>query len=465
MKLNIIATLIAFLAGAIALYSQNITYYRHDGHFNQIRLKENTEIRHNISASGKPEIIISDWLYGDVSFSITTLDSCILRQSDIPVLKISFPDYPDATTLWDKELYLSATLDIEGNGYTDDISDLTLQVKGRGNSTWGMPKKPMRLKFPKKTSICGMRKAKNFVLLNNYIDASLMRNAIAFWFSEKLSLPYSNTIVPCHVIINGHYAGVYTLTEKIGINSASVDIDESRGMLFELSIEFDEKYKFHSDRLNLPVMVKDPDFDELYETDPTLTPDERIALWQSDFNAAKKQAIAGKGAEAFDIESLVNYVLLYDLVGNGEIGYPKSLYIHKKSLDEGEKYYFGPAWDFDVAFNFAKPSGDSYIESKPDVMLWTPSIINYLMLTKEYKDLRAKRIKELAEEIYPQFQSFFNEFADLIEPAAKYNGLRWPETGAYHGWAYHLSSYDTKLHTEELRLWLSNRLEFLKNSN
>lgn len=464
MKLKIILALIAVPAVAINSYSQkNITYFRNDGLFNQIKLTENTEIRHNISSSGIPEIIISDWLYGDVSIPVSALDSCLLRQSDVPVLKFTFHDYPEATSLWDKELYLSATLDIESNGYTEDMSDLTLQVKGRGNSTWGMPKKPMRLKFPKKTSICGMRKAKNFVLLNNYLDASLMRNAIAFWFAGKLAVPYANTIVPCHVIINGHYAGVYTLTEKIGINSTSVDIDETQGMLFELSIEFDDKYKFRSNRLNLPVMVKDPDFDELYETDPTLTPDDRLALWESDFNAAEKQAMAGKGAEAFDIESLVNYVLLYDLVGNGEIGYPKSLYIHKKSLEAGEKYYFGPAWDFDVAYNFAKPSGDSYIESQPDATLWTPSIINYLKLTKEYKELRAKRIQELAEEIYPQFPAFFDEFASLIAPAAKYNGLRWPEAGVFNGWAYHLSSYDTKLHTEELRQWLSDRLEYLRN--
>ncbi len=323
----------------------------------------------------------------------------------------------------------------------------------------------MRLKFSKKTSICGLQKAKSFVLLNNYLDPSLMHNAIAFRLANQLGIPYANTIVPCNVFINGHYAGAYTLTEKIGINAASVDIDETTGILFELSIEFDEKYKFRSSRLNLPVMVKDPDFDELHESQPDITVAERLALWETDFNKAEKMAIEGKGAEAFDIESLVNYLLLYDLVGNGEIGYPKSLYIHKKSLEEGEKYHFGPAWDFDVAYNFTKLSGDSYIESAPDRPLWTPSIINYLKQTKEYKALYKERLKILIDEIFPQLLEFFDEYSNLIEPSAKYNGLRWNDEGPFEKWAYHVSSFETKLQTDKLKQWLKDRLEYLKTGS
>ena len=42
------------------------------------------------------------------------------------------------------------------------------------------------------------------------------------------------------------------LTEKIGINGASVDIDETTGILFELDTNYDEEFKFYSKRFGLP---------------------------------------------------------------------------------------------------------------------------------------------------------------------------------------------------------------------
>ncbi|MDE5843449.1 MAG: CotH kinase family protein, partial [Muribaculaceae bacterium] len=244
----------------------HISVYRNDSTFNQIRLTENISLTHEDSEE-EMKLKFSDWVFGETSVSLSAVDSCVMHTADIPVLRFTFPGYPEASALWDKENYIDALLDIEGNGYCDDAEQLSLSVKGRGNSTWNMPKKPMRLKFAKKTSIAGFKKAKSYVLLNNYIDPTLMRNAVTMWLARRLGVPYANTMVPCHVFINDQYAGAYTLTEKVGINSGSVDIDDATGMLFEISTEYDEKYRFRSKRWDLPVMVKDPDFDELYEKD------------------------------------------------------------------------------------------------------------------------------------------------------------------------------------------------------
>lgn len=95
-----------------------------------------------------------------------------------------------------------------------------------------------------------------------------MRNTMAMWLARQLGIAWANDIVPCDVTFNGHDLGAFMLTGKIGINGASVDIDETQGILLELSDDYDEKYKFRSATYNLPVMVKDPDFDELAEDDP-----------------------------------------------------------------------------------------------------------------------------------------------------------------------------------------------------
>ncbi len=46
-----------------------------------------------------------------------------------------------------KDDYVTGSLKVNTNGlFEQTTNDIALQIKGRGNSTWGMPKKPYRLK-------------------------------------------------------------------------------------------------------------------------------------------------------------------------------------------------------------------------------------------------------------------------------------------------------------------------------
>ncbi|MDE6854685.1 MAG: CotH kinase family protein [Muribaculaceae bacterium] len=323
---NILAALlVAVAAPALFASDPQLFIYRNDGGFNSTHLSQGTGITHSLSAGGLMMHLLDD-KSKVTDIPVSAIDSCVVRLADIPTLHISLTDYPDRTDLWDKELYLNCTLDIEGNGYCDDSQGLSLTVRGRGNSTWSMPKKPMRLKFPKKISLFGFAKQKNYVLLANYIDDSLMKNAVAFWIARRLGVPYANHTVPVNVEINGVPRGSYLVTEKVGINSGSVDIDETKGILFELSVEYDEPYKFRTDLWNLPVMVKDPDFDEIAQDNPDgPSPDGLLDLWKNDFNRALRLLSAGQGAQAFDMDSFVRGIMLYNICLNNEIGHKKSL--------------------------------------------------------------------------------------------------------------------------------------------
>ena len=432
--------------------------YRNDNKFNQVELDASVILRHDISVLNKTLNIAEG-----VDIPLEAVDSLVVRKIDIPTVRITLIDYPEATMLWEKELYLNATVEIEGNGFIDDVPETILKIKGRGNTTWGMPKKPMRLKFDKKIQIGNLTKAKNYVLLNNYIDPSLMKNAVVMWLSEQLDMPYSNHGLPCNVYMNGHYAGSYLMTEKVGINSGSVDIDEATGMLFELSVEYDEPYKFRSESLGLPVMVKDPDFDELYENDPTgLTPSERLSLWQADFNRAESLAINKRGIEAFDIESFANYYLVNAVACNSEIGYPKSVYLYKRSLDATEKYYFGPTWDFDVSFNYYRLENDSIVEYPADKNLWTAHIFSRLLANEEFKNAYQQKFKEFKENIYPEMLDYVDWLAYQIDPSAKMNAQVWGED-VNLGWIYAYPSYDTKMLVGNLKEWIKKRVEYLES--
>lgn len=448
--LTIIALLLAHSVSA-----QFLHIFRNDGNFNTLNLADVVEIIH------EPDGINIDRL-GVLPFSM--IDSLAFRDYDIPLLRITFPDYPTASTVWSKDDFVDATLSVDSRGFADDfnIDDLTLKVKGRGNSTWGLEKKPLRFKFESRTSICGFREAKNYVLLANYLDNTLMRNSVALWLADRLGVRCANHFLPVDIEINGYPQGSYLLTEKIGINKASVDIDEKQGVLLELGIEFDEKYKFRSSMDKLPVMVKAPDFDELYAKDPEgMTPEERLAMWESDFNHAAEEACEGRGADVFDIDSFVRYYLLYNLTLNGEIGYPKSGFLYKEHPGADTPYVFGPAWDFDVAFNFPSYASEGTQETDPEGTLWSNGLMKDVMQSEGFRQAYEALLREYAEDIFPDLLRFIDSYAAMIEPSAKRDALCWNYTGAVGSWAWRISAFDTAANVARLKAWIEARTAYL----
>ena len=425
--------------------------YRNDGGFDRVELADGTELVHHIGA-GRSVLVA-----GGTEVPLDAVDSCAVRTVDVPAVRIRLTDYPDVTQLWDKELYLDATIEIDGNGYVDDLAATKVSVKGRGNSTWSMPKKPYRLKCGKKTAIGGLKKAKSYAILANYIDPSLMRNAVALTIAARLGMPFTNSFVPCEVWLNGHAQGAYLLTEKIGIAGASVDIDEETGVLLEMSTEFDEAFRFRSPEYQLPVMVKDPDFEELYEDDPSgPTPDERLAVWRDDFTAAEKAVSEGRAFEAFDLDAFVNCLLVNDICGNSEVGWPKSVYLYKERAGDDCLYRFGPVWDFDAAFNVADADRTPASPEKP---LWLNGMFARMAEHPQFKAAYRARLEYFAAEILPEIYAFIDSYAALVEPSAKLNGLQWP--AAHAGWTWAESSFDAAAHADALRQWLAARMDFL----
>lgn len=453
MRATILMAALLWCAG-LSAGNPRMYVYRNDGGFDRVELADGTALMHRMEAGG------GVLRAGAAEVPLSAVDSCAVRTVDVPAVSIRLTDYPDATQLWDKELYLDATIEIDGNGYIDDLAATAVRVKGRGNSTWSMPKKPYRLKFAKKTAIGGLRKAKSYAILANYIDPSLMRNAVALTIAAKLGVPFVNSFVPCEVWLNGHAQGAYLLTEKVGISGASVDIDEASGVLLEMSTEFDEAYRFRSPLYQLPVMVKDPDFEELYEDDPSgPTPDERLAAWRDDFTAAEKAAGEGRAFEAFDLDAFVNYLLVNDICGNHEVGWPKSVYLHKERPGTDCLYKFGPVWDFDAAFEIA--DADKTPRS-PETPLWLNGLFARMAEHPEFKEAYKARLEYFADEILPEVYEFIDSYAALVEPSAKLNGLQWPEASV--GWTWAESSFDTMARVAALRQWIGARVEFLLRS-
>lgn len=469
---------------AMAQSHEQIHIFRNDKAFNTHKSAE-TE---NITFEGKDGLYTTMKVTGKdgtvYSYDMSVIDSCVFRATGIPEFHVTLQDYPSWPDMGQngesKDVVHNATLYMKGNGMFDNLAEETVEFRGRGNSTWGMRKKPYRFKMKKKKSVCGLPKAKTFALIANNIDCTLMRNTVALWLANYLGMPYSNHCVPVKVYFNGNDKGQYMLTEKIGIGGGSVDIDETTGMLFELDTNYDENYKFYYtwtpsgswSSQKLPVMVKDPDLDEM-AADTTVTTitnaAEYFAKWQSDFTTMAS-AVTSRGAsqslsDVIDIESAVNFFLVNAIADNHEMKHPKSLYIHKKALAEGEVYHFGPVWDFDWAFTFDGAEGASAkapLVSNDGVGYY---FLKCLFANEEFRTLFKSKLDDFYKNGYPQLKQYMDEYATLIEPTARENGVLWPSY-SHASWCVVTSSYEFRSNFETLKKWIDDRLNYmLSDSN
>lgn len=248
-----------------------------------------------------------------------------------------------------KSTYLNANFRITGYSIFEDFVD-SVQIKGRGNSSWGHPKKPYRLKFADKVKPFGLTNGKSWVLLANAQTGSLMANAIAMKIGQMAGAEYTNHIVPVELYMNGRYMGSYMFTEKVGLANNSVDVKEETGYLLELDDNNNDEYQLQIDSYGLPVYVKEPD---LYDyTMPNLL--ERTALIKQQMNNFCNALYNGDEVDGMvDMDALARFMLANDLTLNQEMGHPKSIFMFRENEnDENGKYKFGPIWDFDWGFGY-----------------------------------------------------------------------------------------------------------------
>ena len=137
-----------------------------------------------------------------------------------------------------KESGYMKMLDADGNVVYDNTLG---EIKGRGNATWSRPKKPYQIKLDKKTDLTGdAGKNKTWILLANYLERSLFRNALVYDMAYSAGLTNSGLSTYVDLYCNGEYRGTYQLTEKVHINDDRVEInnlEDSTQDVNELDLE------------------------------------------------------------------------------------------------------------------------------------------------------------------------------------------------------------------------------------
>ena len=265
-------------------------------------------------------------------------------------------------------------------------------IKGRGNSTWKMEKKPYNLKLDKKADLFGMGKSKKWSLIANHSDSSLMRNAIIYTVAGQV-LDYTPKYTPVDLYINSEYMGSYILTTRVEVDDNRVEIEDLDGANEDANpdVDFDELdrggvYGTYSGLLegtqkwveipNDPEDISGGYLMELEIADrypdeisgfvsndgqpvifknPEYATESEIKYISSVYQSFEDAVMADDGensagqyyTELCDVESFQLFYAINEWASNMDCGLT-STYMYKPEGDD--KIYAGPVWDFDIAF-------------------------------------------------------------------------------------------------------------------
>ena len=172
----------------------------------------------------------------NVTVEIETLNT------GLPSMAVTQLNYAGGEKI-DHDIYSKATFYLGGGNkstcsYAPDTAQLvTGGVKGRGNSSWLLDaKKSYTIKLDKKAQFLDMDKSKNWAIVANYEDKSLMRNTMAAYFANAAKVPYVMQARPVDMWIDGVYWGTYNLTQKI-------EIEKDRVSITDIKKPTDEKFE------------------------------------------------------------------------------------------------------------------------------------------------------------------------------------------------------------------------------
>ena len=343
------------------------------------------------------------------------------RRQNLPTVHID----TKGQGIYDKDNYVNGTITIKD--YEKLYSDVTefsaeMGIRGRGNSTWSFPKKPYKIKLKEKASIFGMGADKEWCLLANYSDRTLLRNIVAMRMSEMCGFAWTPHMYSVHVYLNNKYQGVYTLCEHKKVHKDRVDIDPDAGDVYlEIEQQQDETTCWWTG-MGVPMMFSDPE-------EPSAELLAEIKKWFEDFEASlysKDIADPKKGYAAYiDVDSFIDYYIVQELAKNTDGNLRKSSFITKKKGQKMEMYHL---WDFDLTFGNSggllhDPEGFFIKDYNPSWQIGD-NWFNRMMTDPAF----VERLQARWNELYPQLQSmvdFIDEQAFILDKAQKENFKVW----------------------------------------
>ena len=383
-------------------------------------------------------------------------DSHLYQMTNLPLVVIRTVDDAEVTS---RETFLDGWISIISDGGTTFFTD-TLKIRGRGNGSWDVSndipyggviwrKLPYRLKLAHKTNLLGMpAKAKNWVLLNNLSDKTLIRNMVAFEASRRMGMDFTPAARLVDVMYNGELKGTYQLADKIEvgknrINIKSIDPDDNEepkvtgGYLIEIDASQSRENPeiIFTSTHGIPVTIQEPGED-------VITPQQHEYI-ENAFNSMEAKVYGSDPANpdtgyptALDVDAFLKHFLVGEFSGNTDTYW--SVFVSKdRGVDE--KFKCCTVWDFDLAFE--NDLRTYPINNLTDYLCLCPNSSaagDMKNFVRNISDTQQERICELWSEardnrgFTPEnILAYVDSLAQELDLSQTYNFLRWPILNVY----------------------------------
>ncbi|MEA4917813.1 CotH kinase family protein [Proteiniphilum sp.] len=314
-----------------------------------------------------------------------------------------------------KENYVKATMVIKEKG--KKVSEHSLRIKGRGNATWTYEKKPYKLKLDEKAGILGMKEDKDWVLLANYCDKTLLRSAIAFRLSRLMNFPYTVEDRFVDVFLNGDYMGNYQLVEGIKQGSNRVDIPK-KGYIFEKDGYYLQEPNYFVTSMGYGYSFKNPDPEEDLTTQQWEYIKEYMNEFEDVLNSSTFNDPMNGYARYIDVPSFVRWFIFQNILANMDT----NVYLTKDDMGDS-KVKMGPVWDFEWSIGIgwyegARPRPANYY-------VWNSNGFYYDRLLQD-PQFKAK-VKQMWQtiNITDDILRYIDETAAMLEKSQQLNFRRW----------------------------------------
>jgi hypothetical protein len=442
-------------------YNTDITKFSPDVEFSGFSIEPDTTA---------PQDFTKPVVYTVTATDGSTLNYTVeLRVSTVPMLIINTPiDISDIG----KELWTTGATYKLHDGKKQQQQGLVcsgnLDIKGRGNTSWSFEKKPYSLKLEDghKTALLGMPAHRRWVLLANSADKTLLRNELAFKIGQLFDgLKWTPHAEQVELFFNDEYRGVYLLTEHLKIDNHRVnvpkisDTEPNGGYLLELLNGLAEEPCFQTNNGKI-INIKDPN-DNIDAVKNSI---------KNTVNTAEASVYAAAAANTsyrqyFDVPSIVDFILVNEIVKNRDVDWG-SVYFYYNPAEV--KFFFGPLWDFDIAFGNATPGEEAY---KPERFTARPCTIwlKHLFNDPELGEQVKARWAQKSAEVHAMLD-YLNQATAYIDNAQQRNFERWnvmnefiwpnlPIQGSYEAEVEFVRNYFTQ------RLeWLDANIQNINNS-
>lgn len=386
-------------------------------------------------------------------------DSPLIIESEIPVIKIKAPSAITSKDIWTEDCEIEFL-----NSGKYDKSYSKVQLKGRGNSTWILPKKPYAIKLDKKEEVLGFPKHKRWVLLANYYDLTNIRNEIAFFMGRmsknqpEPGLDYTPRSSFVRLFFNDNFQGLYQLTEQLKVDDNRVNVGD--GYLLEIDFRAKEEagnIYFRIPHIDIDIVVKDPDIESRSDLDFIKEYMNRVddSLFSNYF------LDPDKGYRNYiNVNSFADWYLINEITKNCDSNFWTSCYMN---FSRDGKLNMGPLWDFDLAAGGYPNFGDywftQWINDPKDFHVKTVKFYSRLFQDPEF----VKTIKQRFQFYYDRQNEIYEEIdkqRELIAPVIEENEKIWFFFGK--PFDFEVSTKTFYSNCESLKSWLQQRFDWLK---